>query len=110
MMAPLTGVLVAAAAVVTILVVFAVARRVFTGQLTPLDVAGLVKAQEQHIALLDEQNTALRKEREFDRKELVELIRNATESQFAMNLFLQRYESLGGMVMADRRHTPPEST
>ncbi len=95
-------VLIGAASLVVVLVMAWLVRKVTAGDITPLSVHQLVTAQQEHIALLVEQNTALRREREFDRAEHLALIRKATEGLISVDLFMRRYESLGGMVMVDR--------
>lgn len=98
--APLIGV----AAIITVLVLAWIMRKVTSGEIVPLAVREMHAASERHVALLEEQNEILRKERQYERAELISIVKAATEAQFAMREFLSRYESAGGMVMADRIH------
>jgi hypothetical protein len=99
----LPGILIGVAAIIVVLVMAWLMRKTTSGEITPLAVHQLVEKHERHISLLEEQNTALRKEREFDRAELLDLIKKGTEGLKSVYLFMDRYEALGGMVMADRQ-------
>jgi hypothetical protein len=103
MMENLGGILIGVASLFSIGVVFSVAMRVFSGALVPMPVKSLIDAQQAHIDLLETQNDALMKERLFEKDALREMVKEATEANFAVHQFLSRYESLGGFVDYPKR-------
>ena len=109
----LPGILIGLASIVAIAVVWAVGHQVLSGKLVRVDTEELRKEEQRHIALLEEQNLALRKERDFDRSELTALMKQAIEAIASIHLWLQRYEGIGGMVeatrMQQRRHDHDDS-
>lgn len=108
-------ILVGLAALFSIAVMFSVARKVFTGALVPVEVRGLQQAQEKHIAELQAQNAILLEERNTEKAQLRQLVKDATEANFAVREFLTRYEALGGFAggptigrLSEKSHRAPE--
>lgn len=100
----LPSILISVAAIIVILMMAWLMYKTTSGEIVPLAVHELVAKQERHISLLEEQNAVLKKAREFDRAELLELIKRGTEGLKSVYLFMDKYEALGGMVMADGYH------
>jgi hypothetical protein len=99
-------------ALVAVGITFAIARRIFTGQLTPLDIKHLIEQQEEQIAELRRQNEMLKGERDHDRVQLREALTEATKAIFAITTWLTRYEDKGGFAVAlkpARPERPPSA-
>lgn len=94
----LGSILIGLAAILSIGVVYAIARRIFLGALVPLEVKELLEAQNKHINLLGQQNEALNNERKQEKTQLLQMVKDATEANFAIHSFLDRYEALGGFA------------
>jgi hypothetical protein len=105
----LTGVgliLVGAAPAFAIAVVLWVTNDMRSGALVRLDVAKLHDSSQRQIALLEEQITALKRERENDREEILRTLREATKAEFAVSSFLDRYEGHGAFAIDPPKEAP----
>lgn len=78
-----------------------------SGRMVRIETKQLYESSQDQIRLLEDQVTTLRRERENEKKELLEALRASTRAEFAVSSFLDRYESLGGMVGAERLRPHP---
>lgn len=94
----LAPILVSITALIAVGIIFAIARRIFTGQLTPLDVRDLIQRNEEQIHELRRQNDMLRDARDKDQAQLQDTLREATKAIFSVTSWLVRYEDRGGFA------------
>lgn len=111
MMQNLGSILIGLAAILSIGVVYSIARRIFLGALAPVEITKLLSAQEERIRLLQEQNESLNSERVNEKAQLMQMLKDATEANFAIYTFLHRYEALDGFASGPimKRREPPKS-
>lgn len=102
----LAPILVSLVAMISVGITFAIARRIFTGQLTPLDIKGLIERQDEQIAELKRQNEMLKNERENDRVQLRETLNEATKAIYGVTSWLTRYEDRGGFASPGPKAPP----
>lgn len=92
------SVLVAITALVSIGVMFFVARRILSGTVVPIEIARLQQEQQTQIMELRKLNAALQQDRSEVQQELRRMVKESTEANYAINAWLTRYETLGGFA------------
>lgn len=94
----LAPILIGVAAIVMTVIIWAIARRIFLGELVPVEVQKLLNAKEDEVKLLRDQNAVLKEERNNEKAQLRQMIKDSTEAIFSVKTFLDRYELTGGFA------------
>lgn len=94
----LAPILIGVAAIVMSAIIWSIARRIFLGELVPLEVQKLLTAREEEVNLLRRQLDLLREERNNEKDQMRQMIKESTQAINSSTIFLNRYEQLGGFA------------